>query len=287
MLDFVQNDENKDMWGAIDLSSPEKIREYERSNTTSGNNRCRVLDGKNEKDVNFQSVPSGTGVASNLYDINTETVPRTNGDFKDIKGPSTLKGKRNSKKVSGIGKTAEKANIGAKESKSNTKRQTRTPEKSKKTGFRRLCVAFCKKVKTLIKKPLGFRISFKNRTFRITTKGRRSVYRFTVADVVQTLIITGLSFSIGLLFGTARLFDMLAPFAMVICAIAFFFKDLRMKLPTVMGALIGSFTSSGSVHTIAIVLALTMYLMFSKKMISKFKIDPQVQGSSWYKGLLP
>ena len=69
MLDFVQNDENKDTWGAIDLSSPEKIREYERSNTTSGNKGRRVLDGNNEKDVNFQSVPSGTGIASNLYDI--------------------------------------------------------------------------------------------------------------------------------------------------------------------------------------------------------------------------
>ena len=57
MLDFVQNDENKDTWGAIDLSSPEKIREYERSNTTSGNKGRRVLDGNNEKDVNFQSVP--------------------------------------------------------------------------------------------------------------------------------------------------------------------------------------------------------------------------------------
>ncbi len=280
MLDFVQNDENKDTWGAIDLSSPEKIREYERSNTTSGNKGRRVLDGNNEKDVNFQSVPSGTGIASNLYDIKTETVPSTEDVFKDLRGPSAPKGNRNSKNVSGRTKTAEKANIEAKKSKTSTKRQSR-PAKAKRLDFRRLCMTFFRNIKAAIKKPFGFRISFKNRTFRITTRERRSVYRFTIADVAQTLIIMGLSFSTGLLFGTARLFDMLAPFAMVICVIAFFFKDLRMKLPTVMGALVGSFASSGSAHTIAIVMALTTYLVFSKKLISKFKIDPQDQGSSW------
>ncbi len=60
---------------------------------------------------------------------------------------------------------------------------------------------------------------------------------------------------------------------------AFFFKDLRMKLPTVMGALVGSFASSGSAHTIAIVMAYVFGVF--QETVFKFKIDPQDQGSSW------